>query len=122
MKLTATRIFEFDYAHWLPEYHGKCVNLHGHRGVLEVEVEKSNGIPSSYPSMVIDFNELDKIVKENVIKYLDHRCVNDFISIPTAENMVEWIVKKLQKIFGGSLVRVRLYETPKSYIEWRNDE
>jgi 6-pyruvoyl-tetrahydropterin synthase len=45
--------------------------------------------------------------------------------LPTAENMVIWIVRELKralKIVYDDLVKlslVRLYETPTSYAEWR---
>jgi 6-pyruvoyltetrahydropterin/6-carboxytetrahydropterin synthase len=69
--------------------------------------------------MVIDFKEMKKIVKEEVIDLLDHKYLNDVIEIPTAENMVRFIVEKLKKPFGPHLVRVRVYETPDSYAEWK---
>ena len=50
--------FEFDAAHYLPEYNGKCERLHGHTYKLVVKVE---GTPDK-EGMVIDFIRLKNIV------------------------------------------------------------
>jgi 6-pyruvoyltetrahydropterin/6-carboxytetrahydropterin synthase len=41
---------------------------------------------------------------------------------PTCENIVAWIQRVLFTIFVKNLVRIRLYETKDSYVEWRRDE
>ena len=43
--------FDFDAAHYLPAYNGKCEHLHGHTYKLVVKVE---GTPD-HEGMVIDF-------------------------------------------------------------------
>ena len=117
--LMVTKVFTFDYAHKLPGYQGKCANLHGHGSRLEVEVIETEAIKSTYEGMVMDFSDLKEIVEGKVLRYLDHQYINVFMLIPTAENMVEWIVKELEEELGTSLQRVRLYETPDSYAEWK---
>ena len=117
--LMVTKVFTFDYAHKLPDYKGLCANLHGHTGHLEVEVVKTDAIKSTYEGMVMDFSDLKEIVEGKVLRYLDHQYINDLMPIPTAENMVEWIVKQLEEELGTSIQRVRLYETPDSYAEWK---
>ena len=67
--------FEFDAAHYLPEYNGKCERLHGHTYKLVVKVE---GTPDK-EGMVIDFIRLKNIVKEEVLSKLDHACLNDIL-------------------------------------------
>ena len=120
--LSVTKRFEFHYAHRLPNYDGKCVNLHGHLGILDVEVVQAGGIPvPSYEGMVIDFGDLKSIVQENVIDKLDHSYLNDFIEIPTAENITRWIVQQLLPFLEAGLVRIRVYETPTSWAEWKKD-
>lgn len=44
--------FEFDAAHYLPNYHGKCEHLHGHTYKLVVKVE---GHPDQ-EGMVLDLS------------------------------------------------------------------
>ena len=61
--------FEFDAAHYLPEYNGKCERLHGHTYKLVVKVE---GTPDK-EGMVIDFIRLKNIVKEEVLSSLQQK-------------------------------------------------
>lgn len=117
MKISVCRSFEFDAAHWLPEYDGKCCNLHGHRWRLEVEVE---GPISDQTNMVIDFGNLKEQVNKKVIDILDHQCVNDFVSYPTAERMIEYIKDKVKFWHPYKVSRLRLYETPDSFCELKN--
>lgn len=118
--LSVCKRFEFCYGHYLPNYNGACANQHGHNSILEVEIlEGVYDEGDIYSSMVIDFKELKKIVKEQVIDVLDHQNLNDFIFIPTAENIVRFIVAELKKPFGDYLIRVRVYETSDSYAEWK---
>ncbi len=51
--------FEFDAAHYLPSYNGKCEHLHGHTYKLVVKVD---GRPDM-EGMVLDFSLLKKIVQ-----------------------------------------------------------
>jgi len=119
--LSVTKKFDFAYAHKLLGYDGKCKNLHGHTGHLEVELISTETTEKlcNYNGMIIDFGDLKRLVNETVIDKLDHHYLNDFIEIPTAENMVEWVVAELHNVFGYSLQRVRIYETPTSYAEWK---
>jgi len=129
--LTVTKIFHFEYAHFLPDYDGKCKDIHGHSGVLGVEV---SGPPINYYSpegMICDFSILSKIVNEKIISNLDHTFINklpknkfrdywnSMLENPTAENIINWIVGELVYLFNENLVRVRLWETKDSYAEWR---
>jgi 6-pyruvoyltetrahydropterin/6-carboxytetrahydropterin synthase len=121
--VTVTKLFTFDSAHFLPEYDGKCARLHGHCFLLEVEVCKTKETEKlcHYDGMVMDFGDLKDIVESNVVGRLDHQCLNDVLPvIPTAENMVEWIADQLQtSALGQSVQRIRLWETPNSFAEWR---
>ncbi|MFH1125833.1 MAG: 6-carboxytetrahydropterin synthase QueD [Candidatus Altiarchaeota archaeon] len=98
------RTFYFDASHHLPAYKGKCEQLHGHTYRLEVVVEGKVG----KNGMILDFNELERIVEENVIERLDHQDLNKVIKNPTAENIVEWIWKQLTGKL--KLSSVKLYE------------
>jgi len=108
------KIFRFDAAHYLPEYEGKCRNMHGHTWTLEVEVSGS-----VRKGMVMDFAVLKSLVKEKVIDCLDHSLLNDIIPNPTCENLLFWIRRSLGL---EGLARLRLYETPDSFAEWRKSD
>jgi len=120
-KLSVTKKFKFDAAHKLPNYKGKCKNLHGHGFYGEVEFF---GPVNEKTGMVIDFSEIKSHIAYYIIQYLDHSYLNDILENPTAENLVLWIVLKLRGINWGKnveLTRIRLYETEDSYAEWRKN-
>ena len=109
--MNITKIFTFDAAHKLPLHHGKCKNLHGHTYKLEVTVNgelKKDG-------MVIDFVDLKKIVKNQVLDDYDHKYINDFMNNSTVENIVKDIWNRLQDYL--SLYKIKLWETPTCYAE-----
>ncbi len=114
--MTATKRFEFDYAHKLPNYDGNCANLHGHRGVLELTVNKApNHLRKE--GMIIDFKDLKAIVQP-VVDKLDHAYLNDIIKNPTAENICRWFYNELfETDLRYCLVRIRVYETSDSFID-----
>lgn len=105
--------FTFDAAHHLPNYKGKCKQLHGHTYHLEVIVE---GKVDPHTGMVVDFSELKHVVTSTALDYLDHKLLNDVIENPTAENTIVWIHDKISKHIDG-IVTLRLWETPDSYVE-----
>ena len=53
-------VTEFDAAHSLPGYQGKCANLHGHTYQVEIVVEGDVG----EDGFVMDFYQLKKILAE----------------------------------------------------------
>ena len=55
--------FEFDAAHNLINYHGKCERLHGHTYKLVVKLEGTR----DHEDMLYDFVELKNLVKEQVL-------------------------------------------------------
>jgi len=112
MKLTVSKTFRFEAAHKLIGYDGDCANLHGHSYILEVQVKDEVGDDG----FVMDFKELKKFVQTKVVDLLDHSYLNDMIKNPTAENLVVWIVRKLQQDL--TICKVRLWETVDSYCEW----
>lgn len=120
--LSVTKIMEFHYAHHLPGYDGACANLHGHTGVIEVEVKSHVDIPSemtNYQYFVIDFSKLKELINEKVVSKFDHANLNDVMTtVPSAENMVMFAVNELLQVLGDALIRVRIYETTTSYAEW----
>jgi 6-pyruvoyltetrahydropterin/6-carboxytetrahydropterin synthase len=128
-----TRAIEFCYGHRLLDYEGKCRHLHGHNGLLEVDVQTDalNDI-----GMVADFSEVRDIVKGWVDENLDHRmilCRRDPLAPlladagepvyildvnPTAENISKHISEQVQQL-GLRVSEVRLWETPTSYATYR---
>ena len=121
--ITITKRFEFDYAHHLPRYPGKCANLHGHRGILEITISGGGGLlqRAKYTSMVMDFGLLKSIINDKIIDKVDHKNMNDLLEIPTAENFVRWVRNELKNIFEDDLIRIRFYETPDCWAEWEKE-
>ena len=142
-KIRITKQFSFETGHALYGYDGKCRNVHGHSYKLSVTVI---GTPISETNhvkygMVIDFSDLKKIVKEEIVDVFDHATVfnkntphvelakelsdrgHSVLLVdyqPTSEMMVidfsEKIKQRLpQKI---SLHSLRLQETATSFAEW----
>jgi len=105
------REFYIDAAHYLPDYDGKCENLHGHTYKLEVVVEgkiKKDG-------MVMDFGRIKEVVDSEVVEELDHKQLNEIIDNPTAENLVEWICKRLKGKLP--LYSIKLWEGEGKWVE-----
>ena len=105
--------FDFDAAHYLPSYNGKCERLHGHTYKLVVKVE---GTPDA-EGMVIDFLKLKQIVKDEVLVHCDHHLLNDFLPAPSAENISVWVWNKLEGLLASDhyhLYEVEVWETKTS--------
>ncbi len=138
-----TKQFNFETGHALYGYDGKCKNVHGHSYKLWVTVI---GTPINDPNhvkhgMVIDFSDLKKIVKEEIVDKFDHATVfnkkTPHVALaeelrsrghnvilanyqPTSENMVidfaERIKARLPK--NIALHSLKLQETETSFAEW----
>jgi len=113
-----TKKFEFEAAHKLPdkELYGKCRNLHGHTYKLEVTI--SGEVQAD--GMVINFTDLKKAVKENIIDICDHRYLNDVFPdvITTAESLVHifWTILSTKLPEAVELEKLVLYETSNSFV------
>jgi len=119
--LFVSKEFSFDAAHNLVKYNGKCEKLHGHTYKLVVTVAGKK----DDEGMVIDFNELKRVVKNYVLNILDHSYINDILEQPSAENIAEWIWNKISDKLQTDryfLYEIRLYETPTSYVTLRRDD
>lgn len=117
---------EFEAAHRLPDYEGKCQRLHGHNWRIEVAVRGSR-LDSS--GMLIDFKVLKCHVTE-VLSGLDHYYLNEtpaFASMPpTAENIARHIHDALcgLEAFAGpvKIYAVRVWESPRSCAAYFPEE
>ena len=106
---------------------GKCSNpnWHGHNYTLEVTVV---GEVNSETGFVIDIKMLKEIMRESVISKVDHKNLNidtDFMKglNPTSENITIAIWNQLSdKISGGKLYSVKLYETENNYFEYKGEQ
>lgn len=138
-----TKQFSFETGHALYGYDGKCKNVHGHSYKLSVTVI---GTPITDRSnvkfgMVIDFSDLKKIVKEEIVDVFDHATVfnqttphlelaielknrgHEVILVdyqPTSENMVIDFAAKIRNRLPVSvqLFSLKLQETETSFAEW----
>ncbi len=105
----------FDAAHYLPEYHGKCEQMHGHRFKVVVRVE---GDAVSQDGMLCDFAQMKRYLKD-ALERLDHCCLNEqemFTSAaPSSENIAAWLFYELRPRYEASAVRlsaVEVWESP----------
>lgn len=118
--LTVTKHFGFEACHHLPYYEGACHNVHGHSYKLDVTVGGQVIKDGPKQGMIIDFKDLKKIVKENVVDKLDHSDLNNIYANPTAELMVTDIAYSIMQKLPKEvyLVSVKLWETEDSYAEY----
>jgi|SRR6185312_3477151 len=133
-----TREFTFEASHHLPGHRGKCRRPHGHSYRLQISLRGPiiNAPGQSDDGMVMDFDDLKRIVNSTILEELsdsiprhtnsgekigmDHNDLNALTGIrTTAENLVHWIWDAL--VIGGIpddvLYRVRLWETDKGCVE-----
>ena len=128
-----TKSIDFCYGHRLLEYDGKCKHLHGHNGLIEVDIE-ADSLDSL--GMVMDFTAVRDIVKSWVDENLDHKMLlrhDDPVAPllkdlgepiyllddnPTAENIAKHIYLQA-RIQGLNMAEIRLWESPTSYATYR---
>ena len=129
-----TRSEHFNAAHKLynPEWSyekneevfGKCANenWHGHNYELLVTVK---GMPDPGTGFVFDVKKLSNIIKEHVIEKVDHRNLNvdvEFMQgkMCSTENLSIAIWNELTPHMpeGVKLHAIKLYETPRIYVEY----
>ena len=142
-KIRITKEFSLETGHALYGYDGLCKNVHGHSYKLYVTVI---GDPIENKSdvklgMVIDFGDLKKIIKEEIIIPFDHATVlncnsphkelanemeekgNKIIRVnyqPTCEMLVTDFAKKIKKRLPQNLklYSLKLRETATAFAEW----
>lgn len=115
---------EFDAAHYLRGYQGKCEALHGHRYRVVVSVKSAqlNAIGLAY-----DFTDLKRHLNDILMRF-DHTCVNDvppFDQInASAENIARTIYQELEPKLAGapaSMSSVEVWEFPQTRVIYTPD-
>ena len=108
--VSVTKQFTFEAGHYVPDHKARCKYVHGHSYKLFVTIEG----PINDEGMVIDFQDLSKIVND-IIEPYDHGFLNDYYSFPTAEVMASHIMNLVQEKLSKNLTctEIKLYETEK---------
>lgn len=126
--------FKWEMGHRLPFHPGKCKNIHGHTYKMRVEIEgdlDENG-------MVMDYYDVSEIISP-IVDELDHsfmvkdtdKGIIDFlvklnskkVVVPfetTAENITLHLLEKIKERITSDRIKrikVRVYETEKTYAE-----
>jgi 6-pyruvoyltetrahydropterin/6-carboxytetrahydropterin synthase len=142
-KIRITKQFAFETGHALYGYDGKCKNVHGHSYKLDVTVIGTPIADTTHVKygMVIDFGDLKKIVKEDIVDVFDHATVfnkntphvelanelskrgHNVLLVdyqPTSEMMVIDFAEKIKRRLPKTiqLFALKLQETATSYAEW----
>ncbi len=108
---------------WNRETFGPCnnPNFHGHNYEVELCVEGEIDPDTGY---VVDVAVLKALLDAHVHAVLDHRNLNLDVAwfadrLPSAENIAVFIWEQIApRVPAGRLVRVRLWETPRNYVEY----
>ena len=142
-KIRITKMFNFETGHALYGYDGKCRNVHGHSYKLSVTVIGTPIGDTSHVKfgMVIDFGDLKKIVKEEIVDVFDHATVfnrntphielakeleergHNVILVnyqPTSEEMIIDFAAKIKARLPENIAlhSLKLQETETSFAEW----
>jgi 6-pyruvoyltetrahydropterin/6-carboxytetrahydropterin synthase len=133
-----TRIEHFNAAHKLynprwskeknEEMFGVCANenWHGHNFDLYVTIK---GITDPDTGFLMDAKKLSKLINEKILEQLDHKNLN--LDVPflkdmmcTSENLAVAIWQQLEPHLPGTvqLHAIKLYETPRIYVEYFGEQ
>lgn len=132
---------EFDAAHFLYGYHGKCSNIHGHQWKVMISIAgKALQEEDQLRGMVEDFGNIKSDLKA-LSDYLDHSLIYEIGSLkdttvsalkeegfrlvevsfrPTAENFAKYFFEKI-KASGYPVVLSEVYETPTNKASYCED-
>lgn len=123
---------EFDSAHFLSGYNGKCANIHGHRWRVIAEVQSETlQKGGQLDAMVVDFGDIKRDLKEivdsfdhsliyekNTMRELTIQCLTEdgfrLVEVefrPTAESFAYHFYHLILEK-GYNVKRVTVYETP----------
>jgi 6-pyruvoyltetrahydropterin/6-carboxytetrahydropterin synthase len=130
---SVTREIHFCYGHRLLEYSGKCRHLHGHNGraVITLAAPALDSL-----GMVLDFNQLKRVVGGWIDEHLDHKMLlrrddpvlplllrqGEPVYVldvnPTAENIAR-LIFEFTAGQGFPVVEVKLWETDSCFASYR---
>jgi len=128
MRISITREYTWEMGHALYRHKGKCYNPHGHNYRMEVEV---SGEVDETTGMVVDFSDLDDVIKPHLEEYYDHSfhvnandprfhdatwATSHAYYEPTAERLAMGLYHDILEELPENLLieRLTLYETDKS--------
>ena len=136
MTYTIVKKLHFCYGHRLMDYDGKCAHVHGHNGVLEIELSSEQ---LDDRGMVRDFVDVKEQVGTFIDDEIDHRMLlrgdDPLVPVlkemgeevlimkenPTAENIAKLIFGEA-KSRGLLIAAIRLWETPHAFAEYREED
>ena len=136
-----TKTYFIEYAHRLQKHTGKCVNIHGHSGKIQITF---SGVVHQDSGMVMDFGDFGWL--EEIIDSFDHALVleedDPWLTViftseessikhtklvvfddgpPTAENICEFLQRNIRKAKPDrlSLEAIIFEETPGNSVGLR---
>jgi 6-pyruvoyltetrahydropterin/6-carboxytetrahydropterin synthase len=115
---------DFDAAHFLRGYQGKCEALHGHRFRVVARVTSTQ---TDDLGMAYDFTVLKRHLGD-ILSRFDHTCLNDVPPFdeknPSSENIATAIYDELKLKLAGapvSLSSIEVWESPQSGVAYSPD-
>ena len=113
---------DFDAAHFLRGYRGKCESLHGHRFKVVATIKRNE---LDKIGLAYDFTVLKQYLGEILAKY-DHTGLNDISPFnrinPSSENISRTIFQRLARKLADApvtLASIEVWESPTSRVTYR---
>jgi 6-pyruvoyltetrahydropterin/6-carboxytetrahydropterin synthase len=131
IKISLTRRYRFAASHRLHSakfseeenrrLYGKCSNPHGHGHNYVVEVTVTGPVDQA-TGMVANLRDLDPFVDREIVEAFDCKYLNEEVaafreSVPTTENLVSEIYRRLSGFPEARLERVLVEETSNNRFE-----
>ena len=135
-------VADFDSAHFLSGYQGKCANIHGHRWHVEIEIQAEYlEMQGQMRGMLVDFGDLKRDLKKLVDEF-DHTLIYESGTLrektvealleegfrltkvdfrPTAENFSRYFFDRMCGS-GYPVSCATVYETPNNCAVYRRDQ
>jgi 6-pyruvoyltetrahydropterin/6-carboxytetrahydropterin synthase len=97
--VSVVKEFSWSMAHMLANHAGKCKNVHGHTYKMQVEIARKGGGVLNLPGMtdhgmVMEFDDLNKVIKDKIVEPLDHAFLYWVDSTDELEHEVAQLLKK----------------------------